>query len=166
MVKLASWLVNEQDLGEEIVQDVFVKLAAPDFAIEELASPRAYLRTAVVHQSRSRIRRLVRARRHRPERSLPVDGPEDFLADQELADAIKTLPRRQREVVVLRFTDDLKVADIAATLGLAEGTVKKHLHRALATLRQLLESPTQTTSTDALPEILKPVSLPTEDRLR
>lgn len=57
-----------------------------------------------------------------------------------LQEALDTLPERQREVFVLRHEAGLPLAEIAARLGLAEGTVKIHLHRALAALRQLLKS--------------------------
>ena len=52
---------------------------------------------------------------------------------------VRRLPRRQRECVVLRFYADLTVPEIAATLGVAEGSVKSHLHRALAALAVDLE---------------------------
>jgi RNA polymerase sigma factor (sigma-70 family) len=52
--------------------------------------------------------------------------------------ALATLPRRQREVVVLRFFADLSVAQTAATLRTSEGTVKAHTSRALAQLRRVL----------------------------
>jgi RNA polymerase sigma factor (sigma-70 family) len=56
-----------------------------------------------------------------------------------VAQQLATLPRRQRECVVLRYWLDLPVRDIAAVLGLAEGSVKSHLHRGLAALETGLE---------------------------
>ena len=52
--------------------------------------------------------------------------------------AVRTLPRRQREVLVLRYWSDLSEADIAATLGVAVGTVKSNASRGLARLQKLL----------------------------
>ena len=46
-----------------------------------------------------------------------------------------SLPRQQRAAVVLRFYEDLDYPEIAEVLGVAEGTVRSHVHRALAALR-------------------------------
>jgi RNA polymerase sigma factor (sigma-70 family) len=54
-------------------------------------------------------------------------------------DAITTLPARQREAVVLRYLADLPLADVAAAMGCAVGTVKATLHNALRSLRVELE---------------------------
>jgi RNA polymerase sigma factor (sigma-70 family) len=65
--------------------------------------------------------------------------PADTVSDQaQLRQALATLPRRQREVVVLRFFVDLSVVETAATLRVSEGTVKAHTNRALARLRDAL----------------------------
>lgn len=55
-----------------------------------------------------------------------------------LAEALRKLPRRQREAIVLRFLSDLSEADTANALGIAPGSVKQHVHRGLASLRQEL----------------------------
>ena len=57
----------------------------------------------------------------------------------ELVDALRHLPRRQREAVVLRFICDVSEAETAALLGCSVGTVKTHVHRGLAALRLTLE---------------------------
>jgi RNA polymerase sigma-70 factor (sigma-E family) len=55
-----------------------------------------------------------------------------------LAHALRALPARQRDAVVLRYLVDMSEADVAGALGVAPGTVKSHLHRALARLRVAL----------------------------
>jgi RNA polymerase sigma factor (sigma-70 family) len=55
-----------------------------------------------------------------------------------LADALRRLPKRQREAVALRYLSDLSEADTAAVLGIAPGSVKVHVHRGLASLRSQL----------------------------
>ena len=55
-----------------------------------------------------------------------------------LADALRRLPRRQREAIVLRYLSDLSEADTAAVLGITPGSVKVHVHRGLASLRDHL----------------------------
>jgi RNA polymerase sigma-70 factor (sigma-E family) len=55
-----------------------------------------------------------------------------------LAQALRALPARQRDAVVLRYLADMSEGDVAASLGVAPGTVKSHLHRAVAQLRESL----------------------------
>jgi RNA polymerase sigma factor (sigma-70 family) len=62
----------------------------------------------------------------------------DPLDRLELVAALRSLPRRQREVVALRYLADLSESEVAASLGCATGTVKQHAHRGLATLRRHL----------------------------
>jgi RNA polymerase sigma factor (sigma-70 family) len=77
-------------------------------------------------------RRRPVLRLHSPEES---DGVVERVA---LVQALRGLPRRQREVVVLRYLVDLSEQDVAAVLGIAPGTVKAHSHRGLAALRHHL----------------------------
>jgi len=60
---------------------------------------------------------------------------------------VRSLPARQREVVVLRFFADLSVSETAAAIGASEGTVKTHTSRALTALREALTD-TATESTN------------------
>ena len=62
-------------------------------------------------------------------------GRQDERAREELAMVLKSLPDIQREVLLMRFVDDLKLSEIAEALGIPEGTVKSRLHNALTTLK-------------------------------
>ena len=79
-----------------------------------------------------RVRRLLADARH----DEPV--PDDVAARLDARAALGTLSPRQRACVVLRFYDDLSVAETARTLGCSEGTVKSQTHDALARLRDVL----------------------------
>jgi RNA polymerase sigma-70 factor (sigma-E family) len=81
------------------------------------------------------IRRLPRPVPAQP--SPAADDPADHVAlRQALTAALRQLPGRQREAIVLRYLLDFSEAEVAAALGVSEGTVKTHLHRGIATLRK------------------------------
>jgi RNA polymerase sigma-70 factor (ECF subfamily) len=86
---------------------------------------------------------LRTARGHRDERRPDAESAEQGAVRQAsgraVVERLAELPRRQRECVVLRFYSDLTVPEIARALGVAEGSVKSHLHRAMATLTIELE---------------------------
>ncbi len=142
MVRLAAWLVGDSGVAEDIVQDAFVRLNRAEVDVGALDSASAYLRTAVVNLCRTRMKREAMVRRHRVREAalqpLSVAGPESFLIDEQLVAAVAALPRRQRECVVLRYSEDLTVEQIAGTLGTGAGSVKTHLHRALKALAKNL----------------------------
>lgn len=70
------------------------------------------------------------------------DGADHGMADRlALTQALRTLPRRQRQVAVLRYVGDLSIEDTAAALGCTPGTVKQHSARALTALRAAVEPP-------------------------
>jgi DNA-directed RNA polymerase specialized sigma24 family protein len=74
------------------------------------------------------------------------DQVERMIERDAVTQAVRRLPARQREVVVLRFFLDLSIAQTAVALGASEGTVKSHTARALERMRELL------TDTDPVPE--------------
>ena len=96
----------------------------------------------LVNLSRDRRRGLSRRVREVSSADPPSTVVDDVAAAVAQRDwmlqAIRRLPRRQREVVVLRFLLDLSVEQTAAVLGATEGTVKSHTSRALSQLRELL----------------------------
>ena len=142
LVGLARLLVRDAGDAEDVVQDVFARTWARRRHVRD--DPLAYVHRAVVNQSRSRLRRHRTAAAHRPEPPAHVESAETGALragdSRALVDSVRRLPQRQRECVVLRFYADLTVPQIASRLGLAEGSVKSHLHRAMAALAQDLES--------------------------
>ncbi len=102
-----------------------------------------WVTTAAVNRARSRWRSLTAERRafERLASQTPVAsdaGPASF--DARLADVLGSLPRAQREAVALYYLLDVSVSDVGEHLGVADGTVKTHLHRGRAALRAALES--------------------------
>jgi RNA polymerase sigma-70 factor (sigma-E family) len=143
LVRLAAFLTGDRDSAEEVVQDAYVKVHGSWRGVREPDKAEAYLRTAVVNLSRSRLRRRQVAARHRPEPPPDVASAETtalVLAQREaVLQALRALPRRQREAVVLRYYADLSEAQTAAAMGCSVGSVKSHTSRAMASLRPLLE---------------------------
>jgi RNA polymerase sigma factor (sigma-70 family) len=138
LVRLAVQLVDDLETAEDVVQDVFAAWPSrpPD-------DPLRYLRTAVVNRSRSALRRRRTVRAHsRPERPALIEPDADVLRSERsrlVLAHLDDLPRRQREVVILRYYEDLSIGEIAAVLGIRRGSVSSSLHRALATLATRLE---------------------------
>jgi len=139
LVRLATLLVHDQGIAEEIVQDCFVAMHGKWGRLRDPDKAEAYLRAAVVNRSRSALRRREVAARHRPDPARSVPSAEDTAVEgerrTEVLVALDALPQRQREVLVLRYYLDLSEADIADTLRISRGAVKSHSSRGLAALR-------------------------------
>ncbi|MEY2432339.1 MAG: hypothetical protein QOC92_2064 [Acidimicrobiaceae bacterium] len=144
LVKLASLLVDDPATCEEVVQDAFVAVFRSADRLREETKLPAYLRSAVLNGARSHLRkRQVRNRLRVVGRGDAVSAETTALiADDQRAvlDALRTLPDRQRDVLVLRFYLDLPESAIAETLGIGAGTVKTHTRRGLDALARELES--------------------------
>jgi RNA polymerase sigma-70 factor (sigma-E family) len=142
LLRLAVLLVDDRTVAEDVVQDAFLGLQRRWHAVDPAAAA-GYLRTSVVNGARSQLRRRVVARRHLRVAE-PDDAPPADLAvllseeHREVVEAMRTLPRRQREVLVLRYWSGLSEAEIAEALGVARGTVKSSAARALAALETRL----------------------------
>jgi RNA polymerase sigma-70 factor (sigma-E family) len=143
MVGLAGLLLGDRGAAEEVVQDAFAKFHLSRHRITDPDREVAYLRSIVCNLARGRLRRRSVERRLRPAPRLEVVPAPDVAVARHRKDTVAaglaSLPRRQRECVVLRYWLDLSERDIAATLGIAPGSVKSHLHRGLAALEDRLE---------------------------
>ncbi len=144
LVRLSYLLVRDVGTAEEVVQDAFVAMHRRWDGIRDPDSALAYLRRAVVNGSRSRLRHLKVVRAHAERQPVPgvVRGADEAVLEiarrEAVLDALAALPRRQREVMALRYYVDLSEADIAETLGISRGAVKSHASRGAASLRDLL----------------------------
>jgi RNA polymerase sigma-70 factor (ECF subfamily) len=105
--------------------------------------PDAWLRTVALNLCRSRWRKLGREARLR---RTGVEVVEAVVRDVDLLAALRSLPQRQREAVVLHHLEDLRIEDCAAAMGLSAGSVKQHLSRGRAALAVALATPMETQS--------------------
>ena len=132
LTRLAYLLVGDRGEAEDIVQSVFTTAVA---RWEEIDEPTTYLRRAVVNRANDVHRRSFRRGANTVGIIESIGAPEV----DELWSAIRELPSPQRAVVVLRFYEDLSLADIAAMLGRRPSTVRSDLRRALTKLRESFE---------------------------
>ena len=143
LVRLARHLLDDPDDAEDVVMDAFAGLERRWQHIKRPDDAFFYLRSSVVNGTRSRLRRLrvARARLHTQldRDSAPADQAAMLHLEHEaVVVALRRLPRRQREVLVLRYYLDFSEAQIADALGISRGAVKAHAHRGSAVLRDLL----------------------------
>ena len=145
LVRLAIALIDQRESAEEVVQDAFLATLRRWPDLRDPNAAQAYLRRAVVNGSRDRLRaRRVRRSATIPQAG-PIRGPEDEVLMLEehraLIDALRTLPRRQREILVLRYFSDLTERETADAVGISIGGVKSSAHRGMAALRRILGDP-------------------------
>ena len=144
LVRLAALLVDDRESAEDVVQDAFVKAYRSWERMRDPAAAPAYLRSIVLNTARSGLRRRLVAARNRPSPApdaAPADEPALLSEDRrEVLEALRSLPRRQRECLTLRYYLDCSEAEIAETLGISKGSVKWHACRGLAALAGRLEA--------------------------
>jgi RNA polymerase sigma-70 factor (sigma-E family) len=148
MVRLALLLVDDLASAEDVVQEAFAALHRRWSILTSDQAAVAYLRTSVVNGARSALRRRRTVRAHLTSLDTgprvaalgePADAPALLAAEQRvLVEAIRQLPTRQREVIVLRYWGDLAEAEIASTLGISVGSVKSSASRGRAAIAAIL----------------------------
>ena len=138
MVAVVYALTGSRWVAEDLANDAFVATYRRWAAVSGYDRPGAFVRRVALNLARSRVRRLgaeARALARYAARQAPnVEELEP--GDARFWAAVRRLPRRQYEVVVLRYVDDLSDAEIAEVLGCAESTVRVHAHRAAAALAE------------------------------
>jgi RNA polymerase sigma-70 factor (sigma-E family) len=143
LVRLALMLVGDVATAEDVVQDAFERLHSRWHRLRDPASGLAYARSSVLNGCRSVHRHAAMSRRHAAVLAQPPAGSQDGAAAADdrgmLATALRGLPRRQREVLVLRYYCDLDIAEIAATLRIGSSAVRSTMSRGLAALARIVE---------------------------
>lgn len=135
---------GDQAMAEDAVQEAFVRALAHLHAFRRTENPEAWLCRVAINVQRSRWRRLktfAGLRRKVPTQVVEPELSPDHVA---LVTALQQLPAGQREAIVLHHVADMPVADIAATLGVAVGTVKARLSRGRTAMASLLSEDEET----------------------
>ncbi len=143
LVRLAVLLLHDTAAAEDVVQDAFVAMHGSWRRLRDRDRADAYLRQAVVNGARSRLRHRAVVETHRPDPPPTPPGPEQVALDTarraEVMAALRRLPMRQREALVLRYYGELSEAEVADAMGISTGAVKSHVARGMAALRTTLE---------------------------
>src|SRR5262249_19547674 len=143
LVRLAVLLVRDVATAEEVVQDSFIAMHSAWRRLRDNDKALSYLRQSVVNRSRSVLRHRMVVDRNAPKPPPDMPSAEQgaitLLERSAVVTALRTLPPRQREALVLRFYGDLSEAQIAAAMGISKGAVKSHTARAMTALRSVLE---------------------------
>jgi len=147
-VRLAVIMLGDQAAAEDVVQEAFLGLYRRWASLADTSSALAYLRSSVLNGCRTAAHR--RSRRQGAAAAAGVlalaePPPESAEAlailgeeHREVLDAIRRLPARQREALVLRYYLDMAEADVAHAMRISRGTVKSATSRALAAVGRML----------------------------
>ncbi|MGO9230736.1 MAG: RNA polymerase sigma factor [Bryobacteraceae bacterium] len=139
---IALHFLHDRATAEEVAQEVFLSLHRNLHQIESAAHATAWLRKVTVQRAidegRRRSRKPQVALEDVAEPAAAGVKPGDPLLSELLRKLIATLAEAPRMVMVLRYQEDLEPAEIAAALEMPVATVKSHLQRSLALLREKL----------------------------
>jgi RNA polymerase sigma-70 factor (sigma-E family) len=144
LVRVATLLVDDRRTAEEVVQDAFVATYERWGRLRDTRAVLGYLQRCVVNGSRSRLRRRGVARRGTRTLSVvPARSAAEEAESRAEVDAVRRalarLPRRQRQVLVLRYYLDLHEAEIAEVLSISPGSVKAYASRGLDAIEAAID---------------------------
>lgn len=138
VVALLSALTRSRWVAEDLAQEAFLRAHREWADVQRFDAPAAWVRRVAINLARSRFRRLrseAAARlRLRPGQTVAELEP----ADEAFWAEVRRLPGRQAQALALRYVDDLSIAQIAAVMGVAEGTVRAVLTQGRARLQRQL----------------------------
>ncbi len=150
LFRTAVLLTGDRVQGEELLQDVLVRLYPKWHRVLMAQSPLAYVRQSLVNGYLSARRGTMRVPRHvlidlDSQLADPTDPLAPILDRAVLDQALTSLPARQRAAIVLRYLHDQSDADIATAIGCRAVTVRSLISRGLAALRTDLAPDTEDT---------------------
>jgi len=145
LVRMAALLVGDVATAEAVVQDSFVAMHGAWRRLRDSEKALPYLRQCLVNRSRSALRHKIVIGRNtpKPEPGMPSAEREAPPAPEHaVAGALRALPQRQREALVLTFYGGLTEAQAASAMGISPSMVKNHMAQAIETLRTVMGTET------------------------
>jgi RNA polymerase sigma-70 factor (sigma-E family) len=146
LVRMAAFLVRDTDTAEEVVQGSFVAMHQGWRRLRDSDKALSYLRQSIVNRSRSALRHQTAVNGNTPEPPPDMPSAEHGailqLERPAILAAVRELPARQREALVLRYYGDLSETQIAAVMGISRRAAHCHTARAIAALQVVLEEQT------------------------
>jgi RNA polymerase sigma-70 factor (ECF subfamily) len=139
-------VIGDLHEAEEIVQEAFARASTRWSRLRDYDVPEAWVRRVAMNLAADRGRRLQRQAKALLRTGPPPSVPPASVEAMALAEALRTLPMRQRQAIVLYHLIDLPVEQVAATLGTRSGTVKSLLARGRRTLAARLGDPEEVRS--------------------
>ena len=150
LVGYATLLTGDRSAAEDLVHDAVVRTFARPRVFPSLNAADAYVRRAIttIYLDRARSRRRLMLAAPRLAQAVE-ERPDDVAARLDARAALGSLSPRQRACVVLRFYDDLTIADIAERLSISDGAAKRHLSDGVHHLNGVLGLPTWSSTSRA-----------------
>jgi RNA polymerase sigma-70 factor (sigma-E family) len=145
MIRLAHIMLGDQQSAEDVVQEAFYGLYRRWSGLSDPGSAVDYVRSAVLNGCRSVLRRRTSARVSHGqlgEQPVVISAESAVLTGEErraVMAALRRLPSRQREALVLRFYLDLSAEEAGTAMGIGPSSVRSATHRALASLGRMLQ---------------------------
>lgn len=147
LVRIAVVLVHDVQTAEEVVQEAFESMHLAWRRLRNKEKALAYLKQTIVNRSRSVLRHRRVVEMHAPKPAPDEQSAEHaaltLIERSAVTSALRALPARQREAIVLRYYGGFSEADIAKAMGISKGAVKSHTARAMAALKVALDQGTQ-----------------------
>jgi RNA polymerase sigma-70 factor (sigma-E family) len=141
LIRLAVVMLGDRPAAEDVVQEAFCGLYRRWHTLSDTGKALSYVRSSVINGCRSVLRRRTGRQAHLADDPLGESADSAVLVSEEhqqVLSAIRRLPDRQREALVLRFYLDLDEGEIASSMRISRGTVKSTTSRALAALGRIL----------------------------
>ena len=145
LLRMAVLLVSDVATAEAVVQDSFVAMHGAWRRLRDSEKALPYLRQCLVNRSRSVLRRRIVIGRNtpKPEPGMPSAEREvPPLPEHAVVGALRALPLRQREALVLTYHGGLTEAQAASAMGISPGAVKNHMAQSIETLRTVMGTET------------------------
>jgi RNA polymerase sigma-70 factor (ECF subfamily) len=144
LVKSLALITLDRGLAEDAAQEAFLQLYLHWREVPGMRDPAAWLYRVGMNRCKNYRRALSRTAGLIDRLGRSVEGgqypPEQWSPEADFVALFQPLPKRQRTAVALHYLADLSTSEIARTMGISQGAVSSHLHKARESLRKVLEA--------------------------